>query len=389
VLRFLIKRTLSGILVLGIFLFVMFLLIEWLIPGDIATPFRLSMTADELEEFRRAFGLDRALPIRFWFWLKLFVQHGWGQTTFGGASSLGDAIAPTLVVFVLGIGIAYLFGGWLGRWTGWRRDLAADGVTFLGIATYTLFPPFLGFLLIYHLGDNVFTVRSWFLDETRNQLWMRAGEMGIDRQSTMWNIVITVLVAALVIGAIASFASRHRNWRILGMPLFLGTALLSYGYWLVRGTTDFAVDILFAASLPLIGFILLSYGEFLLVMQTSMIGVVHEDYVLVARAKGLAPRLVRDRHAGRTALLPLLSRFAVSLPYLVTGLVIIERAVGWPGLGSLLFRAVEAQDMPLVMDALALLGLLTLVVRLILEVSTAALDPRLRRPVGAKGTARS
>ena len=73
-----------------------------------------------------------------------------------------------------------------------------------------------------------------------------------------------------------------------------------------------------------------------------------------------------------------LSRFAVSLPYLLTGLVIIERAVGWPGLGSFLFRAVDAQDMPVVLDTLVVIGLVILVVRLVMEVLTALLDPRIR-----------
>jgi peptide/nickel transport system permease protein len=109
-----------------------------------------------------------------------------------------------------------------------------------------------------------------------------------------------------------------------------------------------------------------------------MASVIHDDYILVARAKGISDRQVRDRHAARNALLPLLSRFAVSLPYLLTGLVIIERAVGWQGLGSFLFRAVDAQDMPVVLDTLVVVGVITLVVRLVMEVLTALLDPRIR-----------
>jgi peptide/nickel transport system permease protein len=62
----------------------------------------------------------------------------------------------------------------------------------------------------------------------------------------------------------------------------------------------------------------------------------------------------------------------------LTGLVIIERAVGWPGLGSFLFRAIDAQDMPVVLDTLVVIGAITLVVRLVMEVLTAVLDPRIR-----------
>jgi len=106
----------------------------------------------------------------------------------------------------------------------------------------------------------------------------------------------------------------------------------------------------------------------------------NDDYVMTATAKGMPSRVVRDRHAGRNAVFPVLGRLVVSIPYLLSGLVIIEQSVGWGGIGTTLFDAVTAQDLPLVMDVLVLIGIFTLVVRLVFEVAQAALDPRVWKP---------
>jgi peptide/nickel transport system permease protein len=120
----------------------------------------------------------------------------------------------------------------------------------------------------------------------------------------------------------------------------------------------------------------------MLIMRTSMTDTLKEDYITTARAKGLPNRLVRDRHAARNALLPVFSRLIVSLPYMLTGLVIIEVAVRWPGLSGSLFGALYQQDMPMVMTGLLVVGLLAAVARLSLDVLYAFLDPRIRYDAG-------
>jgi peptide/nickel transport system permease protein len=376
-LKFILKRAVSGVVALLLFTFLMFVLIEVALPGDYATPFRLGMTGDEIAAFRETLGLDRPIPVRYWIWFRNLITSGLGQETgpFGGGLALKSVIPPTVLVFVVGLGCAYLLGSWLGRVTGWRPGWKSDGITLAGIATYTLFPPFLGFLMVRYLGNPMFDLRNRMIDDPRGTLWLHAP---VTEQDVMWTMAATLIVVAALYAVIGSWVARRKNLRMLSLPAFAVIAAVSYGWWVYRSIDTFALDILFEAALAIFAFLLLSYGEFMLVMQTSMSSVVHDDYILVARAKGIPDRNVRDRHAARNALLPLLSRFAVSLPYLLTGLVIIERAVGWPGLGSFLFQAVDAQDMPVIMDALVVIGVITLVVRLIMEVLTAVLDPRIR-----------
>lgn len=116
----------------------------------------------------------------------------------------------------------------------------------------------------------------------------------------------------------------------------------------------------------------------MLIMRTSLREQHNQEYVSVARAKGLPESIVRDKHASRNAILPVISRFIITLPFLLTGIVIIEDVLDWPGVGSTLFSSLYQQDMPVVMMLFLLVGLVTLVARLILEVVLATLDPRLR-----------
>ena len=99
-----------------------------------------------------------------------------------------------------------------------------------------------------------------------------------------------------------------------------------------------------------------------------------EDYVVAAWAKGLPEGIVRDRHAAHSALLIALSRLVISLPYMLSGLVIIEDALHWPGLSQALFQSLYQQDMPMVMGALLVVGVVCAVARLGLALSASPGD---------------
>jgi peptide/nickel transport system permease protein len=149
--------------------------------------------------------------------------------------------------------------------------------------------------------------------------------------------------------------------------------------WRISGFSGQAFDIAASMSILIGGLVVLSYGEILLVTDAAMVDIRAEDFILTARAKGLPERAVRDRHSARAAVLPVLSRLVVSLPYFFTGLVILEFMFEVPGgMGNLIFQAINRQDTPLIVGAMAMVGLVTLALRLILEVSIAALDPRIR-----------
>lgn len=357
----------------------MFVLIEVMLPGDYATPSRLAMSQQQVEALRTQLGLDRPLPVRYLFWLRNVVTHGLGNTTAGTIGPnrgvpLADALPATALVFLIGLGLAYLIGTWLGRTAGWRRGAASRGITFLGVVSYTMFPPFVGFILTIGAGDWWWQLRNRLLHGPVP--WVEVG-----RTAIMGQMAVTLLVGGLavaVIGWLVRTLWRVRTPTVLALAFVGGGSLV---WWWHQGILPYAIDVLFGAAIPILAFAWLSYGDFLLVTRTAMAGVVHDDYVMTAVAKGLPDRMVRDRHAGRNAILPVLGRLVVSIPYLLTGLVIIESAVGWNGVGTLLFDAVYTQDLPVVMDTLLVIGLFTLGLRLVFEAVQAMLDPRIWRRV--------
>ena len=116
----------------------------------------------------------------------------------------------------------------------------------------------------------------------------------------------------------------------------------------------------------------------MLIMRTSMTETLHEDYILTARAKGLADRIIRDRHAARNALLPVLSRLVISIPILLTGMVMLEQVMSIQGIGTALFYAIGLQDMNMALGMTIIIGVISLISRLVLDVFQVMMDPRLR-----------
>jgi peptide/nickel transport system permease protein len=379
VVRFVARRLGVGVVSLLVFSFVMFGMIESIIPGDYFSIFRLGMRAEEVEAMREAFGVDLPVHIRWWRWLLSFAQGGLGQTTMGGlvSRSLGSAFASTVFVFVSGLAIAYAIGQWLGRATGWRGGLRSDGITIAGVSLSTLFPPFVGFVITSVLALRLRRWRAQMFETERRELWNSAllTETEYLRRMTV-SLVIAMIVAALL----ASLWWRLRRTRFAPSLQFLLALAITVGLWEMLGIRPWAVDLFFEASLPVLAFVVLGFGEFMLIMQTGVVGQLNEDYVGAARAKGLRERAIRDRHASKNAVVALVARLAVSIPYLMTGLVIIERAVSWPGIGTMLFSAIESQDIPMVISILMVIGLITMVTRLALEIVTYALDPRIAHP---------
>ena len=110
--------------------------------------------------------------------------------------------------------------------------------------------------------------------------------------------------------------------------------------------------------------------------RSSMLETVRQDYVRVARAKGLSESSVIGRHALRNALIPLATIVALSLPALLGGTVIIEQVFAWPGMGTLAIKAVRARDYPVIM-AINLIGAVAVVVSsLAADIFYAWIDPR-------------
>lgn len=140
----------------------------------------------------------------------------------------------------------------------------------------------------------------------------------------------------------------------------------------------FIADVLQHAILPGMTIIITQIGLWILLMRNNTVTVLAEDYVRMARAKGLKPWRVMWSYAGRNAILPNLTGFAMALGFVVSGAILVEYVFNYPGLGSLLLRAVEGLDYPLMQALFLLITLAVLFSLLFCDALTALLDPRTR-----------
>ncbi len=223
-----------------------------------------------------------------------------------------------------------------------------------------------------------------------------------------WTIglVGVTTVFAFVIGTIIGIVSAWRRGGFLDgamPPLFVITSAFPY-FWIamvlllvfsltlhwfpqdsaytrtdtVAFTWHFVGDVLEHAVLPALVIIITAIGQWVLTMRNNMISTLSEDYVRMARAKGLSPVRIMFDYAGRNAILPNLTGFAMSLGFVVSGAILVEYVFNYQGVGYLLLQAVTAQDYALVQTLFFLITLAVLLAILAVDFVTMALDPRTR-----------
>ena len=132
------------------------------------------------------------------------------------------------------------------------------------------------------------------------------------------------------------------------------------------------------AILPALTIVVASIGGWLIGMRNMMVTTLSEDYVRLAEAKGLSRRRIMVNYAARNALLPSLSSFAMSLGFVVGGSIVTEVVFNYPGIGTVLFKAAQAQDYPLMQGIFLVITLTVLVANLAADLAYVFLDPRTR-----------
>lgn len=380
--RYLLRRGAGSLVTLFLFATAMFFLVQIIVPADFTVQFAQGMNREERLAMGEELGLNLPLWQQYVNWLRDFFSGSLGTSFYGfDVWSQIKAVLPfSMLIFIPGTALAYLIGLQLGKYTGWKSPpLISNSATLGAMALYTSFPPWLAFLMTYLVGRELGLFRSFFsptdLHELDRDLWRESSLTAADVSGR----ILLALIGVVLLLLLANWAIKRRLHRSLPTWLaVLGTLGGAYLALNAMGLRPLVLDLAGAALLPLLTFTLLSFGETMLIMRTSMSDHREEEYINVARAKGLPERIVRDRHAARNAMLPVVSRLVITLPYLFTGVVILEDVLNWPGLGSQLFDSLYQQDMPMVMAMFIMVGAVTLLARLVLDVIIVALDPRLR-----------
>lgn len=139
---------------------------------------------------------------------------------------------------------------------------------------------------------------------------------------------------------------------------------------------DRAADVARHAALPVSALIIVLVGRKFLLVRNTVVSSLGEEYMVLGRAKGLPTRLLKYRHAGRNALLPFVTLIAVEAGFAVGPLIFVESVFAYPGLGSLILRAVGARDYPVLEAAFLVFAVVVLAANLLADLAYSRLDPR-------------
>jgi peptide/nickel transport system permease protein len=317
--RYLASRLLQMLLVLWVVATLLFLMFR-LMPADPTSAFiDPSFTMEQQAQIRAAFGLDKPLWEQYLIYFANLARGEFGQSFFQQRPVLDILLAAlpnTLVLTLSALILAYLFGVLAGAWLAWKRGTWVEATAVPAVLTVRAAPEFwLGMILLAVFGFGL----GWFPSGGANS----AG---------------------------ARFDSELAR-------------LLS-------------LDFLHHLALPCLTLALYLQGLPLLLMRSNMLEVMQEDYVTMARMKGLPEGRIVLRHAARNALLPVVTAFTLGLGATVGGNVVVESVFSWPGLGRVLVTAVAASDYPLAQGAFLLITVVLVVMNFVADLLYSVLDPR-------------
>jgi peptide/nickel transport system permease protein len=267
-----------------------------------------------------------------------------------------------------------------------RDRFGLDESTWTQFALYVRETAKLNFGISYQTRQPV-----W--EEITSKVWPTLLLVGI---SAILSTVIGVLggiIAAWRRGKVADYSITSSTMLFYSMPDFWLGMLLLVGFavvlpWFpVGGMTDLGVDHGWFGSvldhahhlvLPGLTLTLAYLGEYAIIMRSSMLEVMGEDYLTVARAKGLREVQVRNRHAVPNALLPVVTLAAINFGFVLSGAIAVETIYSWPGLGKATGDAIRGPDLPMLQGLFLVFSAAVIVFNLVADLLYAALDPRVR-----------
>jgi len=228
------------------------------------------------------------------------------------------------------------------------------------------------------------------------------------KESLKWTVLLVgtstaiYVIAGILTGAVSAWKKGKKSDAGLLVllislasfpPFFLGMLFIVFLAWrldifprfgaqtlFIDYSTPFGVvlDILHHLTLPAATLTLTSIGVIYLLTRNSMLNVLGEDYILAARAKGLSEWYIMRKHALKNALLPIITMVALVAGFVITGTIFVETVFAYPGVGVLVYEAVQAHDYPLLQGAFLIIALAILAVNFIADMVYVHLDPRVR-----------
>ncbi len=380
--KFIVKRLFQVAVLTLVFVSVTFAVLQAM-PGDIADIYLDPNIPPEVRDsIRERFGIDRPLHSQYFSYMRNFIRGDLGYSFRHYPRSVWSIIKErlprTFLLFFTATTAYYYMGFTLGKFIAWKRGSKAEYfATFSGIFLFTLFLPVYALLVMWFFGLYL----RWFpLGQFLSpRLWYDAPVSS----SLVFNWIILSAAGVLSLILLAALAARllkledRASSRAVGASAAVGVAI-AIALWGSSGHIRLAGNILRHMALPVFTLATASFAGSMLLMRDSMLETVREDYVTAARAKGLTDSRVRDAHAARTALLPVVTSFSLAVAGVINGGIITETIFSWPGMGLTLIESIRTNDWPLALGTFAFTGIFILLAHLAADILYAFLDPRIR-----------
>jgi ABC-type dipeptide/oligopeptide/nickel transport system permease component len=316
---YIIKRTAFAIATVFVALTINFVLFR-AIPGSAVSGLRCAHCTKEFRQsIVKQYGLDKSKWEQYVIYLKR-LSHGDLGTSVSNNRPVWDDIAQplknTMPMLVVGTLISITLGVASGVVSAWRRGTWVDSASiWTALSFYAMPTQWIGLLVIFYVAIPLALPVAGIQSNT----------LGVVEPASLWAL-ITDRAAHLALPAL-----------VMGLGL---------------------------------------YGEYALVVRSSMLETLGEDYILTARAKGMRNSLIVWRHAFRNAMLPLITLIALSLGYVVAGQIVVEYVFSYPGIGMATVEAINAHDYPVLQGIFLLLTIIVILANLVADLVYFGLDPR-------------
>ena len=319
--RFIFNKLIEIAVIFFIILTALFFLFR-LAPGDPVTRMIDPMlTPEDARHLIEQLGLDEPLWKQYVIYVKNIFTGNFGYSFYYG-EPVGKIILSklpwTILLFTTSTLLSAFAGVWLGKIAAWKKGSKLDHcMSISALICHTLFIPWFALIVLWILAFKA----GWF-------------PLGGMISPELWIGDVSVIVKIL--------------------------------------------DVIHHIILPLLTLFSIQLGSYLLLMRSSMLGVLKEDYIITARAKGLTEKVIRNKHAAQNAALPVITSVGLSLAFSINGGALTEQIFTWPGIGRELIFSVSNNDYPLAQACFLLIATVVLAANLIVDLLYAYLDPRIR-----------
>ena len=383
--KYVFRRVYQLIIVFFLFLVTSYVLFDS-IPGNAFQSLLLNpeLPREAYDMVIQLYGLDKPLYERVILYIQNFFRGDFGYSYVHYPRTpielIAERLPRTLMLFAMVNIVAFYTGFLIGKILAWRRGSRSETwITVTSVFSYTVFYPWFALMMLWFFGYKLdwLPIGKFLYPEKWYDSPYDSDVIFVSMIKFIAVASILQMLAFVYTRNIESISAR-RNVRFTSFMIII---IGSFMYWNTGEMLNqkiYAMDIAYHMILPVFTVTVVAFAGTALLTRTTMMEVMKDDFILTARAKGISQKRIRDRHAARNALLPVVTSFIFTIVTIIDGSVLTETIFSWPGMGQLILDSVLREDIPVAMASFSFIGVFALIAHFIADISYAYLDPRIR-----------